>query len=498
MADAASAATAVIRGLEHSLQQARASPATWTRAQEAQLRSQLLGAMLGAPGGCILDAAVEQLMAALAAAPSPVLLAVWQDLLESLGNSSGAAGVRALGDALFGGGTSTAMLVAIYTGVSGRFTGGGMGGPGVWGSELAAVQLAQAFAAQHGSSVRVVVFCECLAFDAPPVPYAGVTYLPRQWYATWQAAAAPRRVRLLIVSRFLHFFMDNSVFEPGVGPEAVVLWLHDRVPHYLTASGREALPEQGRPLFRLLLRVPELRLVCVSRWQADEVARLAAGMSGADFRAALGPERLCVIGNGLDATLLSQQQQPQQPQRHPYRLIFCSDPDRGLPLLLELFADIRAAQPEAQLHVYWTPPAPGSELAMALERAGPGVRHFGKVSQAELARALAGARVMLYPNHGHETFCMAALEAIAAGCHVIARQYSGIAETVEACGPGAGTLILGDDVRAPDWRAAAVAAALRLFSVSAACAAADDASTQARAYTWGAKAESWGEWLGLG
>ena len=429
-------------------------PVRWTRELEAALRGQYAAELLPVD----LNKGAVQMMQALAAKPSFGLMGMWAALLARIGNATAAAAVRALSDMMF---PSTPQqpepAIAIYTGFSGAYTGGNMTGPGVWGSELAAVKLAEALsrACPH---LRVYVFCECLVFNDPPVPHNGVTYVPRQFYGVWQQH---HLVRLLVVSRYLHFFIENDAFRPMT----TVLWLHDKVPHYLTAAG--ALADTGLPFFKNLLCVPELRVACVSEWQRDELRVYA--------QVPLERE-LSVLGNGIDAALLMQQKR----SKVPGRMIFCSDPSRGLGVLLDLFVRIKQAAPHAELHVYWS---------AANLKDTEGAVFKGKVSQPELFLALQEAQVLLYPNHAHETYCQVALEASAAGCHVIARDYSGLADTLRAV--KCVTLIPGASVHDEAWQAAAVAKTLAVF------AAGEPEVCVTPLPTWDVRAAEWRTWLDL-
>jgi glycosyltransferase involved in cell wall biosynthesis len=179
-----------------------------------------------------------------------------------------------------------------------------------------------------------------------------------------------------------------------------------------------------------------------------------------------------VIGNALDPAHFMV-----KPDKVAGRLVFCSDPSRGLHLLLPIFQRLRERVPHATLHVYWSELP--TELKAAVEGT-PGVSFQGRVPQSALALALGEAQLMIYPNQSHETYCMAALEAQAAGVVVIARNYSGIATTVGT----RGVLVAGDP-QTSAWQDEALEAALSLLQNPSLL-----SSTSARAREW-ALTQTW-------
>jgi tetratricopeptide (TPR) repeat protein len=150
----------------------------------------------------------------------------------------------------------------------------------------------------------------------------------------------------------------------------------------------------------------------------------------------------------------------------PCRLAYASTPFRGLDVLLDLFPSIRAACPDAELEVFSSMQVYGvseaddkAQFASIYERARqPGVTLVGSVPQLELARRLQQTRVLAYPNHYAETFCIAAAEAQAAGCAVVTSDLGALAETV---GPG-GACIAGTPHQA-DYRERFVDACVALL-----------------------------------
>jgi glycosyltransferase involved in cell wall biosynthesis len=186
--------------------------------------------------------------------------------------------------------------------------------------------------------------------------------------------------------------------------------------------------------------------------------------------------------------------------RRPRRLIYTSTPFRGLDLLLDWFPQIRARCPDAELRVCSSMRVYGVEEAADRARFGalydrarqPGVTLLGSLPQPELAAELRQARVLAYPNHWEETFCIAVVEAQAAGCTVVTSSLGALPETV---GDG-GMCLPGDPRTDPEFR--------RRFIEEVVAVLADDEQAlrrQARArnrarggYSWEAIALEWENW----
>ena len=107
------------------------------------------------------------------------------------------------------------------------------------------------------------------------------------------------------------------------------------------------------------------------------------------------------------------------------------------------------------------------ELRAHAKAGGAGVTFTGRVDQAELARLRAGARVALVPSRAHETFGLAALEALAAGLPVAASRAGALAELegdAQLAAPGDAAALARAATRAaadPDAGTRAIAAARR-------------------------------------
>ena len=112
------------------------------------------------------------------------------------------------------------------------------------------------------------------------------------------------------------------------------------------------------------------------------------------------------------------------------RAIFTSAAYRGLDAVVKLWiSHIHPAVPDAELHVFFRSKRSG-ELPINADK-DHGVIPREGVAQALLAEELRQSRVMLYPGHRDETFCLAASEAIAMGVPVVTRGIGALAERVQ-------------------------------------------------------------------
>ena len=182
----------------------------------------------------------------------------------------------------------------------------------------------------------------------------------------------------------------------------------------------------------------------------------------------------------------------------PRRLAYASTPTRGLDALLALFPRIRAACPDAELEVFSDLRVLGADdsadaswfEALREQAKAGGVIFAGSVPQGELTARLRQARVLAYPNHYPETFCVAAIEAEAAGCAVVTSALGALPQTV-----GDGGVCIPGSPSSAAYQDAFVAACVALLT--------DDrrwqqVSTRARTrawrdYTWSAVSEAWDE-----
>lgn len=217
------------------------------------------------------------------------------------------------------------------------------------------------------------------------------------------------------------------------------------------------------------------RLVVKSEWQAAYVGHLGVPV-----------EKVAVIYNGVP---LEHYDGPPA-VRHPHRLVYASQPRRGLDVLLRLFPRIRAVVDDAELHVFGY----DVDLSAAGSHAAdqPGVVVRGRLTKSALAREFQSAAVMAYPCTFKETFCTAVAEAQAAGLPVVTADRAALRERVT---DGVDGSTLAGAPGTPEFDDAFVAAVVNLLvDESLRRRQATAAATKARQnYDWADIAGRW-EW----
>jgi glycosyltransferase involved in cell wall biosynthesis len=161
-------------------------------------------------------------------------------------------------------------------------------------------------------------------------------------------------------------------------------------------------------------------VVFVSEWQKAETEKVF-GRAKASF----------VIGNGLTPAfenMFSSSQELREVKE--CRAAYTSTPFRGLKYLLDAMDQEPGLTLDvfSSMHVYQKA---DDEYASLYERARENSRitYHGAVSQTELARRLRASAFLTYPCVFPETFCLAALEAMAAGMKVVSTRLGALEST---------------------------------------------------------------------
>lgn len=279
---------------------------------------------------------------------------------------------------------------------------------GIGGSETAVVEMAKRLAAK-GHRVRVYGSCGAHGEGI----YDGVEYYQHEKIVL-ESQRAPADV--------LVAWRDTSLLLSAAA-KVKLLWVHDV---YATGPGKHLLHAD--------------RVLALSQWHKGNIYA----------HHGLVPDHVHVTRNGIDLERF----QGDWPTRDPHKCVYSSSPDRGLESLVQMWPRIRALVPDATLHVFYgftlwkACAAPGSPLETRIRNlesaiaslADQGVVMRGKVDQRTLAREMMSAGLWTYSQWFAETSCIGAMEAQAAGLHIVTSPIAAMSETAR----DAATFIEGD------------------------------------------------------
>jgi len=303
----------------------------------------------------------------------------------------------------------------------------GTGLPG--GAELAVVEVASGLA-RLGASVAVYGNVRRAATRA------GVRYLER-------GAFDPRDpVDALLAAR------APELFEERPRASTTLLWVHS------PDAGPAFTPARARNVDRLL---------ALSGWHERNLR----------LRHPFAAGRVVRIRNGVDPARFAA-----RPPRTP-SVVCAIQPERGLDVVLELWPEIRARLPDAQLAcchapVYEfiarsNPSVQRHRRRVADLLRQPGVRALGTLSTRAFTDLLVRSRVWVHPSwatpagrHFEEISCIGAMESQAAGLWTVASGWGALPETVRV-----GALIDPEGAPGAPWRDALVEEVVRGLADSA-------------------------------
>ena len=238
----------------------------------------------------------------------------------------------------------------------------------------------------------------------------GVQYMDHSQYMDFLLQF---QVDALIVSRDV----SNLVYLNNV--KKVYLWVHDVLPNNSVIKGLTI--QYHETIFK--------RILCLCNWHKEQIQQ----------RLGVEDERMYVTRNAILPHRFAR-----RPRKIPHRYIYTSSADRGLDNLLRLIPRVHAEFPETTLHIFTsiknTAKGDESDLQRIIDSLDYVTLH-SRVSQEELSHELLISDVWLYPTAFTETYCIAALEAQAAGLLCATTDVAALKEIVGDRGiliPGSG------------------------------------------------------------
>jgi len=174
------------------------------------------------------------------------------------------------------------------------------------------------------------------------------------------------------------------------------------------------------------------KIICSSKWHSQYIAERLGTMI--DYK------KVQVIPLGIRKELFAA-----NIGRDPYKVIYSSNPDRGLYILIDMWERLTKAIPEIKLDIYygweglktWSNTAEWQSSVkdqqsnfMDKIKSFTNIDFKGRLTKKQLADEMLSASLCLYPNNFWETFALTAIEAQAAGVPMITTDKGALATTL--------------------------------------------------------------------
>lgn len=270
---------------------------------------------------------------------------------------------------------------------------------GIGGSETCAVYVARDFARKGWKSF---VYGNCADREGN---YDGVQYIHHEKIRPF----LQNKIDLFVSSR------RHGIFGEPINADKKVLWVHD-------------IWADANPLSDIHIDSID-KVFVLSPWHK----KFFLG-----HHTRVPEEKVHVTRNGIDLGRFSD-----KVRKSPGRMIYSSCPSRGLETMLDIMPRIRKEVPDAELHVFYgfdvweklakargNPDELKSVERVKARLSEPGIIFRGRIGQEQLSREFQKAELWPYPTWFSETFCITAVEAMAAGTPVVTTNIAALDTTV--------------------------------------------------------------------
>jgi glycosyltransferase involved in cell wall biosynthesis len=193
-----------------------------------------------------------------------------------------------------------------------------------------------------------------------------------------------------------------------------ILWLHDM---FNDPEANHLKDVEARARFE--------KLVFVSNFQKTQY-EMAYGLL---------PSEYTILQNCIDPIPYKEK------SKDEVRLIYHTTPHRGLDILVPVFEELVKHRPNVTLDVYssfdiygWSERDVDYEHLFERCRAHPQINYHGYQPNDVVRRALQDAHIFAFPSIWPETSCIAAMEAMSAGCAIVHPNYGALPETINNFG----------------------------------------------------------------
>ena len=259
----------------------------------------------------------------------------------------------------------------------------------VSGSEYMAMFLAKEF---RDIGYRVFIFGDFVGKEDYQCTIDGIQYIDMTLFSDFCLTYI---VDYLIVSRYI----DNLVYYDNV--KNVYLWLHDVLP-----GGDFRYIQIHQQKFK--------NVICISEWQKRYILK----------HTQIKEEYIYVSRNAIHPKRFLTPH-----ERTPYRFIWTSGLERGVQNFVDMSHLLKSRYPSSTFYIFGNKEKLSSDVLKTIETTDY-IYLSPRVSQSQLAIELQKSDVWLYPTTFPETYCISAVEAMAAGCLVATLKEAALCEIV--------------------------------------------------------------------
>ena len=266
------------------------------------------------------------------------------------------------------------------------------------GSEIMAINLAKEFLK---FDYRVIVFGS-FENNKKNINYEGVNegveYIDYKYFSEF---ALKYVIDYLIVSRQT----DNLCYYNNI--KNVYLWVHDVLP---LMKGQSKCFQTHKEKFK--------KLIAVTKWQKNKIVT--------DLE--IPDELIYVSRNAINPSRFQK-----NIEKVPFRFIYSSCILRGLDNLINIFPKIKEKYPQSTLHLFIREEEVDPDTMEKINNMDYVIINK-RVTQEQLSIEFLKSDIFLYPTNFKETYCITAVEAMAAKCLVVTVDYCGLGEIVKSKG----------------------------------------------------------------
>lgn len=207
----------------------------------------------------------------------------------------------------------------------------------------------------------------------------------------------------LIVSRYV----SDLIYYDNV--KRVYLWVHDQLP--IMSDNSAKCIQNHTKKFK--------GFITVSEWQKKHV------MNELDI-----PENNFIMSRNA---IYTNRFVGKNVEKTPFRFIYSSSPDRGLSYLMDMIPKIKERYPETTLYIFANKELIDIDTLKIVESLDYVILR-PRIKQEELAIEFLKSDIWLYPTDFEETYCITALEAMAAKCLIATVDFCGLGNIVQGKG----------------------------------------------------------------